>query len=234
MALSRAILLLLWCLATAAALRAAEVTIPQDSVMLRSFDPVRIAAYRTAPDLQYERELHSDPTPWERFKEWLVQWLQGMFGETLSNFLSRNVVLVLCIVVLILALVVLGRGGVRRVLQASAAKQATVLPGQEDIRELDLPSMIHEAERSGDLRRAIRLHYLLVLRKLVDRGVLRWSPDLTDRDYVDQIADAHLKRRFSRIASVFQWVWYGDRPLTPERYAVLRLPFIEFEQGTTA
>lgn len=232
MGLLRVILVLLWFLSTATALRAADGPIPNDSVEFRSFDAERIAAYRNDPQLQYDRELHRDPSPWERFKEWLARWLQGMLGETVSTILSRNVVLILCIVLLIFALVVLGRGGIRRVLQGGPAEQVTVLAGTEDIRELDLPGMIDEAERSGDLRRAIRLHYLLVLRKLVDRGMLRWSPDLTDRDYVDQIGDAVLKKRFSRIASVFQWVWYGDSPLTPERYELLRLPFIEFEQGT--
>jgi len=232
MGLLRVILVLLWLLSSATALRAADGSIPRDSVEFRSFDAERIAAYRNDPDLQYDRELHRDPSPWERFKEWLARWLQSMLGETVSALLSRNVVLLLCIVLLIFALVVLGRGGIRRVLQGGPAEQVTVMAGTEDIRELDLPGMIDEAERSGDLRRAIRLHYLLVLRKLVDRGVLRWSPDLTDRDYVDQINDAGLRKRFSRIASVFQWVWYGDSPLTPERYELLRLPFIEFEQGT--
>jgi len=232
MGLLRVTLVLLWFLSTAIALRAADGSIPRDSVEFRSFEAERIAAYRNELELQYDRELHRDPSPWEHFKEWLARWLQGMLGETMSALLSRNVVLLLCIVLLIFALVVLGRGGIRRVLQGGPAEQVTVLAGTEDIRELDLPGMIDEAERSGDLRRAIRLHYLLVLRKLVDRGILRWSPDLTDRDYVDQIGDADLKKRFSRIASVFQWVWYGDSPLTSERYELLRLPFIEFEQGT--
>lgn len=233
MGLLRLILVLLWFLSTAIAMRAADGSIPRDSVEFRSFDAERIAAYRNNPDLQYDRELQRDPSPWERFKEWIARWLQGMLGETVSALFSRNVVLILCIVLLIFALVVLGRGGIRRVLQGGPAKQVNVLPGTEDIRELDLPGMIDEAERNGDLRRAIRLHYLLVLRKLVDRGILRWSPDLTDRDYVEQISDTGLKKRFSGIASVFQWVWYGDSPLTPERYELLRLPFIEFEQGST-
>lgn len=234
MGLIRATLVLLCCLSAALASRADGLTVPRDSVTLRSFDAEQIALYRSMPDLQYERDLHRAPTPWERFKEWLARWLQAMLGESVSTLLSRNVLVVLCIVLLIMALVVLGRGGIRRVLVGEPAKGATVLAGTEDIRALDLESMIREAENSGDLRRAIRLHYLLVLRKLVDRGVLMWSPDLTDRDYVDQITDAVLKKRFSRIASVFQWVWYGDSPLTPDRYEVLRLPFIEFEQGATA
>lgn len=229
----RAILFLLCCLAVANGSYAAGTSIPSDNVELRSFDAERIAAYRLESDLQYERELHTGPSPWERFKQWLARWLDSTLGETLTALLSRNVVLLLCIVLLIIALVVLGKGGIRRVLYGASARQATVVADAEDIRELDLPSMIAEAERKGDLRRAIRLHYLLVLRKLVDRGILRWSPDLTDRDYVEQITDAGLKRRFSRIAGVFQWVWYGESPMSPERYEVLRLSFIEFEQGAT-
>jgi hypothetical protein len=230
----RTTLVLLWCLSAALTARGNEPVIPSDSVELRSFDAERIAHYRTEPDLQYERELHREATPWERFKEWLENWLQTVVGESFSDLLSRNVVVVLCIVLLILALVVLGRGGIRRVLVGEPTKAAMVLPGTEDIRELDLESMIGEAEASGDLRRAIRLHYLWVLRKLVDRGVLRWSPDLTDHDYALQISDAGTRTSFTRIASIFQWVWYGDSPITQERYAELRTPFLEFEGPAAA
>ncbi len=234
MGLIRTILVVIWCLAPVMGLPAGYVEVPDDTIALREFDEARLADYKAIPDLQYERELSSEPGPWERFKEWLAHWLQGMVGDRLSALLSRNVVLVLCIVLLILAAIVLGRGGIRRILVGSPAAHGTVVAGTEDIRELDLEALVLEAERNGDLRRAIRLHYLWVLRRLVDKGVLRWSPEHTDHDYALQIGDAGTRDRFLRIASAFQWVWYGDSPLTPERYAELRTPFLDFERTDNA
>lgn len=209
-------------------------TIPNGSIALRSFDEAQLEAYKADPALNYERELHSGPTPWERFKEWLANWLQNTFGTVLGAVISENVILILSIIVLVLAAMMLGRGGIRRIFQGSPRAQAEVLSGTEDIREMDLPGLIAEAERAGDLRRAIRLHYLMVLKRSVDSGLLTWSPDFTDHDYVAQLKDTRVRERFSRLSSIFQWIWYGDSPISAERYAMLRKPFMEFEVGPSA
>lgn len=229
MLILRTITIMLCCLAAVLGMPAQGSAAPGDSISVRSFDKSRITDYKAMPEFQYERELVKEPGAWERFKEWLARLLQAVLGETLAVLLSRNVVLVICLVLLILAAIVLGRGGMRRILVGEPASMGTVLSGTEDIRELDLEALLQEAERSGDLRRAIRLHYLRVLRLLVDKGTLRWSPDNTDHDYALQIEDAPTRARFLHVASVFQWVWYGDSPLTTERYSQLRTPFLEFE-----
>jgi len=64
----------------------------------------------------------------------------------------------------------------------------------------------------------------------VDQGVLHWSPEHTDREYMAQIKDPGMRSRFVHVALVFQWVWYGHAEVEPTRYAELRQPFIAFEQ----
>jgi hypothetical protein len=71
-----------------------------------------------------------------------------------------------------------------------------------------------------------------VLRKLVDQGVLHWSPEHTDREYMAQIKDPAMRSRFVHVALVFQWVWYGHADVDPDRYAELRRPFLDFEHAT--
>lgn len=204
-------------------------TIPVDPVTFRSFDAAQLDAYKADPSLNYERELQQGPTLWERFKEWLSKWLERTFGNVLGAVLSRNVVLIISIALLVLAAMMLGRGGIRRVFQGAPTSQATVFSDSEDIHEMDLPGLISEAEEQGDLRRAIRLHYLMVLKRAVESGLLRWSPDFTDHDYIAQLTDSHVRGQFSQLSAIFQWVWYGDSPITPERYALLRNSFLEFE-----
>ncbi len=209
-------------------------TIPADPIALRSFDAAQLDAYKADPSLNYERELQQGPTPWERFKEWLSNWLESTFGKVVGAVLSRNVILIISIVLLVLAAVMLGRGGIRRVFQGAPTLQAIVFSDSEDIHEMDLPSMISEAEKQGDLRRAIRLHYLMVLKRAVESGLLRWSPDYTDHDYVAQLTDSHVREQFSQLTAIFQWIWYGDSPISTERYALLRKSFMEFEARPTA
>lgn len=204
---------------------------PEEAV-LRAFDPQRIAAYQADPDLQYDRDMRRQPSLWERFKEWLWWWIEKVFGNRVAGFVIDNLVYILTVLVLVAAIWILSRHGLRKAFHGAPRSAGQVTVAEEDIRGLDLEAMIREAEASGDLRRAIRLHYLLVLRRLVDRGVLRWSPERTDRDYLAQITDPALRARFAHAALVFQWVWYGHAEVDRERYPSIRRPFVEFESAS--
>jgi hypothetical protein len=208
--------------------------VPAEAVELRPLDQAAIEALRVDPAYDYDADLRRLPTPWERFKEWLRELLKEFFGSDTANFFTRNVFYILVAVVLVFAIYILSKGGLRRVFHGAPRSVGEVVSATEDIREMDLNALIAEAENSGDLQRAVRLHYLLVLRKLVDAGVLHWSPDHTDRDYMAQIGDADLRSRFSHLALVFQWVWYGHAELYAARYAHYRARFIAFETSTVA
>ncbi len=204
--------------------------VPADTLPVRAFDVERIAALKTDPAYLYEHDIVREPSWWELLKEWLAQWFEGIFGSRAGSFITEHLFYIIAAAVLIFAVYILSKGGLRAFLHGAPRSLGDVAPVEEDIREMDLPTLIAEAEAKGDLRRAIRLHYLLVLRKLVDRGVLDWSPDRTDRDYLAQITDPAIRQRFAQVARVFQWTWYGRAPLGAERYAELRRPFIQFEE----
>lgn len=203
---------------------------PAELIELRQFDAQRIAAYRADPSLQYDLDLVRVPSLWERFKEWLGEWFDSIFGSRAGNFVVSNLLYILIVAILILAAVLLSRGSLRKVFHGAPRSLGEVTAAEEDIRGMDLGAMINQAEEAGDLRRAIRLHYLLVLRKLVDQGVLSWSPEHTDREYMAQIKDPGIRSRFAHVAVVFQWVWYGHAEVERGRYAELRAPFVAFEE----
>jgi len=205
---------------------------PKDPVELRSFDPNALDDLRATYD--YDRDIRRLPTPWERFKAWLNDWLDRLLGTRVARSITDNLILVIVLVTLVFAIVMLSRGSLRRVFQGAPRSQGTVTAVDEDIREMDLEGLIRDAEAAGDLRRAIRLHYLLVLRRLVDAGVLHWSPEHTDRDYLAQITDRDLRGRFTRVVLVFQWVWYGRAEVDAARYDSLKAPFLRFEREMTA
>lgn len=207
------------------------VAAPTNTVEIRPFDAQRIARYQADPELQYDRELHQDPSWWEQFKSWLEALFSDWFSEGVGAFFSTNLIYILSAIVVIIALVILSRGSLRRVFHGAPRSLGEVTAAEEDIRGLDIEALIREAEETNDLRRAIRLHYLLVLRKLVDDGVLRWSPERTDQDYMAQIKDPALRSRFAHIALVFQWVWYGHAEVDAERYGSIKRPFLEFERA---
>ena len=207
---------------------------PTQPVELRAFDADRIAAYQADPTYFYEREIMREPTLWERIKEWIYEWLRKLFGNEAGRFVTNNLHYLIILLGIGMAIYFLSKGGLRKVFYGEARSLAEVAVVDEDIRGMDLPAMIAEAEKQGDLRRAIRLHYLLVLRKLVDEGVLKWEPEFTDRNYIEQISNSAMRERFTHTARVFQWVWYGHAEVDQVRYDVLRKWFVEFELAPVA
>ena len=227
----RRLFLVLWmcCAIVGFAQQADSIAPPRGTVVLRNFDEERIHALKADPALDYDKDLRQLPSLWEHFKAWLWELLSDILGTRAAGFISTNLLYVLVFVILVFAVFILSKGGLRRVFHGAPRSLAEVATVSEDIREMDLNALIAEAEKNGDLRRAIRLHYLLVLRKLVDQNVLHWSPDHTDRDYMAQIKEPALRARFTQVALVFQWVWYGHAEVDQARYADLRRSFIEFE-----
>lgn len=226
--------LLLWflCAWSLLPLTMAQDEPPSDQVEARQFDAERLTELRKDATYDYDRDLRRVPNWWEQFKEWLANWLKRFTGPALAAFIGSNIFIILCVLAVIVALIILSRGGLRRVFHGAPRGVGEVTVAEEDIRGMDLEEMIRDAEKAGDLRRAIRLHYLLVLRRLVDQDVLKWSPERTDRDYMRQVKDPALRSRFAHVALVFQWVWYGHAEVDAERYESIKRPFVEFE--TTA
>lgn len=211
---------------------------PRGTVLIRRFDPERITAYRNDPAYDYERVVLSKPSLWERFKEWLQEWIGGLldevFGTEIGRFIGDNIFYLIAAIAVVMALVVLARGQFQGIFQGRSRSLGEVEVLSEDIRGMDFSTLIRQAEEQGDLRRAIRLHYLWVLRRLVDHGLLHWSPEHTDREYLSQLKDPELRTRFAQVVLVFQWVWYGQAEVPAADYDELRAAFVRFETSPVA
>lgn len=220
---------LLLAAASAFASAPADSLAPDERPGMRSFSAERIDALRA--EIDYDTDLRRAPSLWDRFKQWLFDWLQRILGTKAGGFVFDNLIYLICFLAIITAIVVLSRNGLRNIFHGAPRSIGQVTSADEDIREMDLPALIAQAEEAADWRGAIRLHYLLVLRKLVDQGLLTWSPERTDRDYMRQLNDTSIRARFANAALIFQWVWYGHAEVDRDRYASFRRPFVEFEQA---
>ncbi len=93
----------------------------------------------------------------------------------------------------------------------------------EDIHAPDLADRLAEAEAAGNYRLAVRLGYLQLLKHLTDGGLIDWQPDKTNQAYVRELADhATLQTSFREITRQFEYVWYGELPLTAGLYGQVR------------
>jgi hypothetical protein len=74
--------------------------------------------------------------------------------------------------------------------------------------------------RGGDYRTAVRYLYLSSLLWLDEQGLLRYDRALTNREYLDHLAEQPaLRARLLPIIEVFDRVWYGYANLDAESFA---------------
>ncbi len=73
--------------------------------------------------------------------------------------------------------------------------------------------------RAGDLRGAVHHHYLAVLRRLDERGVLPFERSMTNVEHLRRASQSTaLRDALGPLVSAFDRLWYGHSGCTPSEY----------------
>jgi uncharacterized protein DUF4129 len=162
----------------------------------------------------------STPRPLRGPLQWLGDRLQTVFGP-IGRFVARVPALVWWIAAAaLLAFVVWMIVRVRQRRIASAPKDAKRRAPARDAREDpdELEREAADAERAGDLERAVRLRFRAGLLRLGDRGAIRYRPSVTTGEVRRTLRSA----RFDDLAGTFEEITYGGRPADPPDIAAAR------------
>jgi hypothetical protein len=100
-----------------------------------------------------------------------------------------------------------------------------------DITELDTEDLIQKAHLANDYKLAIRLYFLHLLKKLNENGVIVWTKDKTNRDYLSELfAKQYYFDEVRKLTLAYERVWYGEHVPDEERYQELRNEFQQINQ----
>lgn len=163
--------------------------------------------FRQNPDYFYDRD-DREPNFWDRLLAFLYRYLFQSIGEVsaVKYFLSALVVLVFVfIIVRLLRIPVTGFFSLSSKVQGSDL----TLVNDESRREDELEKMLMLYKSNGAYREAIRVLYLICLKKLDKGGLIRMRENKTNREYLYELngdADRHF---FRHIARIYEYVWYG-------------------------
>ncbi len=196
-----------------------------------------LARFRADPDFDYARTPAPASGWWERFWSWVYDTLfRPLEGEGTGRVLSWLLYGVLAAGVAFACAQLLGvdLGGLWRRRAARVAAPFAGVEGEEDLHAVDFDRLIGEAEAKGDYRRAVRLLYGRALRHLSEAELIRWRPGTTNWAYVDELPPGTEHDAFARLTQLFEHVWYGDAPLSAERYARVQAAFARFQPGEAA
>lgn len=192
----------------------ATETVPKtDSTQLhvRQPDPATEKKIMEDDQYRYDRVVAVPQTPWERFQEWFWRKMdsifstkEGSWGVALFEYALIALVLV---VVILLAL----KNDVRSLFSRKNVQlKQTYTELEEDLDALHFDELIRASVEKKDYRKAIRLHFLKLLKDLRDKGLIDWKINKTNKDYRLELSDKSTSDDFAELVLLFEYSWYGD------------------------
>jgi hypothetical protein len=94
------------------------------------------------------------------------------------------------------------------------------------IQSADFEQLISEIEKQGDTRQSIRLYYLWLLKDLKESELIVWLPEKTNADYLSELKQEALRKQFSYLSYLYNYIWYGEFSITDEDYLAAKNAFL--------
>lgn len=198
-----------------------KITYDQQSISPLEFDDESIASYKNKKAFDYERAQQENW--WSLFKKWMAgqwdrfwNWLLGSYtANGIFAFLIK--ILPYLVIAAILGFIVwlfIKLNPAASVLEQQQRGRVMLSEDEKIIQHEDISALIEKAKQQNNHRLAIRYYYLLVLKKMRDLELIDYQFQKTNEEYLTEISSIRLKEQFKNITHIYDFIWYGDFPLT--------------------
>lgn len=170
-------------------------------------------------DYKYDRKGPAPKTPWERFKEWFFAQLDELFNTKGGEIGLKILMYALIIAALVFIIILLVKNDIRSLLYGKSASIAIDFKEfSEDIHQINFNELIANALSQKDFRRAVRLHFLKLLKELTDKKLISWKTDKTNNDYFIELSNTQYSKHFKELAVLYEYIWYGNFEINEEDF----------------
>jgi hypothetical protein len=207
----------------------------QEFIEQKKFNKEKIERYKKNEDFIYILEKR-EPTLLE--KSW--KWCKRVFKKILSYLfdditpvvgLIKTIIKTLpyLVAVLILYLIIkfFLKVNAQNILGGKVNKPFVIITDDEVlIKDKNLPKLIQNAVEDENYNLAIRYYYMLILKKLVEKGVIRWQQEKTNEDYIREInSHKNISNDFKELTLIYDYAWYGEFKINNEKFLNTELKF---------
>jgi len=178
------------------------------NVEIRTFNETTVKELKESPRYDYKIKESWLKKIWNKIADFLGKFIN--VPKTGGSEIFNAILAILAILLVILGL---SRVKFRTWITGKGAKVETAYEvTDENIHEIDFDREIKDAESEGDYRKAIRLHFLRVLKNLSDSEYIYWDPNKTNYQYMYEVKGTGIYNPFTKCIHVFELVWYGEHP----------------------
>lgn len=183
----------------------------------------KIEELKNNPVYKYDIIPQNPETLWQRIKRWMWQQFIKLFSNEGAAPFIRYAIFILLLVLLITRL--LNARLQNLFYRNKFQEKINIKEISEDIHKLDLDSLIRDEIENKNYKNAIRLLYLKLLKLLSDSGLILWTINKTNTDYMKEIVRTPYNVAFGKLSALYEFIWYGDFNIEKEGFDKVRVEF---------
>ncbi len=90
---------------------------------------------------------------------------------------------------------------------------------------------LEKAKLSNNYRECVRVHFLFILKELIEQKSIVWKPEKTNNDYLKEVRNKRGFDNFSECVRIFELVWYGEYEINEQHYAEMETVLVTYYQS---
>jgi len=210
------------------------------TIVQKKFNTKSLNAYKTDKDFDYsESTTTQEPTFLERIFNWLsrqfLRFLEWFFGVKYAKGILANILMTLPYIIAALVLFLLIRFFIntqtKSIISTAHNKNIIHFSDDENLLQTDnLNELIYNAIEAKNYRLAVRYLYLLMLKNLKDKELIKWELQKTNEDYIKELSEKSLKKAFENSTRFYDFIWYGNFDINKLQFNNVKLDFERVEE----
>jgi hypothetical protein len=164
------------------------------------------------------------------FLNWLLGKLFGKLDPKTLDVIGAIIYygLIALFIVGVVYVIIKMSGG--KLFRGQSTKASVFMDISEDIGSVDVDALIRDAIEAEDYRLAFRYSYLKSLQLMNTLQLIDWKPYKTNYEYYLEFKQLSARPLFKDLYTGFEYVWYGDAPLSKEIFEKYGTEFNDFNR----
>lgn len=189
----------------------------------------KMEMYKQMSIYNYDR-FEKPETIWDIIQRWLISKFinSGISPKMAIYILIGMAALVLLFV--ILKLLGVNMSGIFLFSRDNKITNLRFKQGDDDIYNENLDNILLTYIENKAYRDAVRILYLLSIRKLDSNSLIDWKPWKTDKEYYYELPMTHQKQMFKSLVLNYEYIWYGQFKLEEEKFNQIHSNFESFNE----
>lgn len=215
-----------------------SLTIRYDSSSIKVLDinSINIDTYKSDKAFDY-KEYKFKNSIWQKFKKWiyniLLKIFEWLFGQKksisyLSTFIKIFSYLGLGALIYLIVRFLFNANFIKYFREHGEEAEVKYGEDEEIIRKKDIDQLLKNAIDNSDYRLGLRFYFLKLLKTLEAKKVIKWEPQKTNFDYLKEIKQDVYNDTFKRFTYWYDYIWYGNYPLTSLEFTAISKEFEAF------